>query len=357
MVRLQTEGVVVIDHWTSKLAPQIGRLPRDTVSANFVQRVVRGAVNLGASRPRLLDAIHVNDAVLRNPIWRFDRALLVNLFAAIEREFADPAMPMRMAIIARPGCFSDLGYIALFAPTLGDMIAETVSIQGMRQNIWRAELDKRADRAVLRWNLPDPEPGQLEAAIEFSTASYIHLFRSVLPGGMPVLAVHYHHQPRFAVPIYEQLLGCPVEFGAEQSSVIFDAGRLARPSPCADARVQAAILERYNRAMDWMEQGRRHSALCYMYLTAELNKSPLKLERLAASFAMTERTLRRRLVEEELSFRDLLEQVRRDFCDLYRLEGKRPMGEIAELLGYAELSAFTRAHRRWYGQPPTRALK
>jgi AraC-like DNA-binding protein len=29
------------------------------------------------------------------------------------------------------------------------------------------------------------------------------------------------------------------------------------------------------------------------------------------------------------------------------------MGEIAELLGYAELSAFTRAHKLWYGRPPT----
>jgi AraC-like DNA-binding protein len=63
--------------------------------------------------------------------------------------------------------------------------------------------------------------------------------------------------------------------------------------------------------------------------------------------------LRRRLVEEGHPFRDLLERVRRDMCDLYRLENRRSMSEIAELLGYAELSAFTRAHRLWYGKPPT----
>jgi AraC-like DNA-binding protein len=26
---------------------------------------------------------------------------------------------------------------------------------------------------------------------------------------------------------------------------------------------------------------------------------------------------------------------------------------VAELLGYAELSAFTRAHRHWHGVPPS----
>ena len=30
------------------------------------------------------------------------------------------------------------------------------------------------------------------------------------------------------------------------------------------------------------------------------------------------------------------------------------LAEVAELLGYGELSAFTRAYRRWYGEPPSK---
>jgi AraC-like DNA-binding protein len=75
---------------------------------------------------------------------------------------------------------------------------------------------------------------------------------------------------------------------------------------------------------------------------------------MAASFGMSERTLRRKLVEEGMSFRDLLDKVRKDMCKLYFMEDTRPLGEIALLLGYSDLSAFTRAHKKWTGNPPSR---
>jgi AraC-like DNA-binding protein len=342
-----------IRHWAEELVARIGGLEPDTASANFIDRILRGAENSGASRPRLLAATHMTNAALRNPIGRVSRAGLVNLFAAIEREFNDPAMGLRMASAARPGCFSDLGFIAMFAPTVGDMIGQTVDIQSFRQNIWSTTLTRSSDPARLTWHLPDHASAQISASIEFSVASYVHLFRHALVSRLSPLAVRFSHRPRFAIELYEQLLGCPVFFGAEHSLIEFDPNQLKLPSPFANQHLQGELLARYNTATGWLAEGRDHGALSYIYLASELNKSPLKLERVAAAFGLSERTLRRKLVEDGLPFRELLERVRRDFCDLYRLENRRSMGEIAELLGYSELSAFTRAHNRWYGQPPT----
>jgi AraC-like DNA-binding protein len=335
------------------LVPRIGALQRDTVSANFIDRLLRGAVNMGASRPRLLAAIHCKDASLRNPIGRVSRQVMANLFAAVEREFRDPAAGIRLANAARPGCFSDLGFIALFAANVGDMIGDTVNIQGFRQNVWRTSFDRRANPALLTWHLPEDAGGHLDACVEFSVASYAHLFRNSLPMPLHPLAIRFRHQPRFAAARYAELLQCPVHFGAETSLIEFDPHQLTLPSPHANPALQRDLLAVYNQPMAWLAAGQRHAAFSYLYLASELNKSPLKLERLAASFALSERTLRRKLVEEGYAFRDLLEKVRRDMCDLYRQEGRRSMGEVAELLGYSELSAFTRAHKRWYGQAPT----
>lgn len=347
------DGSRIIHHWAEELVPRVGALQRDTVSANFIDRILRGAVNMGASRPRLLAAIHVADAALRNPIGRMSRHVLVNLFSAIEREFGDRAAGMRLANTARPGCFSDLGFIALFAANVGEIIAETVSIQGFRQNVWHTRFDRQSIPAQLIWHLPDDAGDQLDACIEFSVASYAHMYRNSLPGQLRLQAVRFRHQPRFDAERYAELLECPVFFGATASHIEFDARQLGLPSPNADAALQQALLAVYNQPMEWLAIGKKHAAFSYLYLASELNKSPLKLERLAASFGLSERTLRRKLVDEGFPFRDLLEKVRRDLCDLYRQEARRPMGEVAELLGYSELSAFTRAHKRWYGQPPT----
>ena len=308
---------------------------------------------MGASRPRLLSALHLTDAPLRNPIGRVSRAVLINFFAAIEREFADPAIGLRLARAAKPGCFSDLGYVAMLSRNVGEMLQTTVNIQSFRQNVWKARLEFADDQGRLLWDLPDDDRGHLTACIEFSVASYTHFYRNCLPTAIAPTIVSFRHQPRFPEAVYAELLGAPVVFGAEQTSLSFDRRELDIPLPSANPDLQRIVQATYAAPVAWFADGRKLSGLSYIYLAGEVNKSPLKLERLAASFGLSERTLRRRLVEEGAPFRQLLEQVRRDLCDLYQFEGRRSISEIAELLGYSELSAFTRAHTRWYGVPPS----
>lgn len=346
----------IIFHWADQLTPKIGRLRPDTVSTNFIDRILRGAVQLGASRPKILAAIHMQDALLRNPIGRAQRTVLVDLFAAIERELGDPSVGMRIAIAAKPACFSDLGFVAFFAPTVGEMLQTTVAIQGFRQNIWAAELDRTSNPARLTWMLPSDNPGLLDACLEFSVASYAQFYRSALPTRMTPRLLRLSHKPRFETGLYEELMGCPVTFEAQQTSLEFSRSQFSLPLPGANLHLQQRVQANYAQAGHWLASGQKYAALSYLYLASELNKSPLKLERAAASFGLSERTLRRRLVEEGFPFRKLLEKVRRDLCDLYRMEGRRTIGEIAELLGYSELSAFTRAHNAWYGVPPRKAM-
>jgi AraC-like DNA-binding protein len=346
-------GERAIQHWAEDLVPIVGALEPDTTGTNFVDRLVRAAVTAGARRPLILEAIGITDAELRNPVGRLPGSALIDLFTVLEREFADPAIALKMASSARPDCFSDLGYIATFAPTVGAMLTETVEIQSFRQNVWYAALDREASPARLTWRFPNSPEHLFVSAVEFSVGSYVRLYRNSIPAAPLPLAVQFRHMPRFGTETYTQLLGCPVKFGANETRIEFDSAQFELPCPNANPGLQRDLLSRYGKAMEWLSSGKKHAAFTYLYLASELNKSTLKLDRVAASFGLTERTLRRRLVEEGHPFRDLLERVRRDMCDLYRRENRRSITDIAELLGYSELSAFSRAHRQWYGKPPT----
>ena len=48
----------------------------------------------------------------------------------------------------------------------------------------------------------------------------------------------------------------------------------------------------------------------------------------------------------------MVEDVRRDLALAYLKQRHLPFSEIAMLLGYSELSAFSRAFRRWTGASP-----
>ena len=53
-----------------------------------------------------------------------------------------------------------------------------------------------------------------------------------------------------------------------------------------------------------------------------------------------------------ISFKSLVEDVRRDLAISYMKQRQLPLSEVALLLGYSELSAFSRAFRRWTGRSP-----
>lgn len=73
---------------------------------------------------------------------------------------------------------------------------------------------------------------------------------------------------------------------------------------------------------------------------------------LAAALAMHERTLQRRLKAEGTSFEVIRDDVRRELAQAYLAQRNIPLAHVAEMLGYAEASAFTRACQRWFGQAP-----
>jgi AraC-like DNA-binding protein len=76
------------------------------------------------------------------------------------------------------------------------------------------------------------------------------------------------------------------------------------------------------------------------------------LPRVAATLATTPRTLQLRLEEEGCSFRDILENVRREIATFHLRRGDMQLTQLALVLGYSELSAFSRSFRSWYGESP-----
>ena len=65
------------------------------------------------------------------------------------------------------------------------------------------------------------------------------------------------------------------------------------------------------------------------------------------------RTLARRLAAEGVTFTGILEEMRRDLARRYLGDTSLSVSQIAWLLGFQEISAFTGAFKRWTGATPT----
>jgi AraC-like DNA-binding protein len=72
----------------------------------------------------------------------------------------------------------------------------------------------------------------------------------------------------------------------------------------------------------------------------------------ASAMGMSERSLRRRLGDEGSSYSQLLEDAKLDLARELLAARERPIKQIALELGFADVSSFHRAFKRWTGQTP-----
>ncbi|RZJ12710.1 MAG: AraC family transcriptional regulator [Acidovorax sp.] len=75
-------------------------------------------------------------------------------------------------------------------------------------------------------------------------------------------------------------------------------------------------------------------------------------EDIAARLHLTDRTLQRRLQAESVSYQQLLDDTRCELARQHLSDARRSLGEIADLLGFADQSNLFRACKRWFGMPP-----
>ncbi|MCD6071193.1 MAG: AraC family transcriptional regulator [Microvirga sp.] len=88
-------------------------------------------------------------------------------------------------------------------------------------------------------------------------------------------------------------------------------------------------------------------------LRTELLRDSCSATMIAQLFSMHRRTMSRHLRMEGLAFRQVANEVRFEIACELLANTDMALSQIAAVLKYSELSAFTRAFRRWSGQTPS----
>ena len=83
-----------------------------------------------------------------------------------------------------------------------------------------------------------------------------------------------------------------------------------------------------------------------------LPDGPPSQDLIAGDLAMSNRTLQRKLKDEDVNFSDLLQDCRMRLAKKYLRQDGKSIVEVSYTLGFAEPSAFSRAFKRWTDQTP-----
>ena len=150
---------------------------------------------------------------------------------------------------------------------------------------------------------------------------------------------------------YAQAFRCPIKFAQQHSYLAFS--EADTNTPFTARNVDLAFES--DKILDGLLQSLEESDLVsrVRQVIAEALPSGAPSEANVAQKLLTSpRTLHRRLAENGTSYRQLLNDVRLNLAKAYLEKTPYPITEISYLVGFSDLSAFSRAFKRWTGVSP-----
>ncbi|MFT3857738.1 MAG: AraC family transcriptional regulator [Aquabacterium sp.] len=246
------------------------------------------------------------------------------------------------------------GYAVLSSPTLGTGISMASRMLNLTFSLTINEIEQLGDQirsSFLSDHLP---PDVRQFILDRDRAAVITLQREILGHPLPFRAIHMRRSEPApeVVDAYASLFGIRPTFGQARDCALFDSALMHEPLPQADAHT-AALCEQMCRRLVEARKSRTGVAA---QVRDRLLRTPghiPDMEEIAAEMKITSRTLRRHLTAEGATFRALLEEVRSTLAEELMATASLTHGEIAERLGYADVTTFIEAFRRWKGMPPS----
>lgn len=281
------------------------------------------------------------------------------LLAEAVRITGDPAFALHHAMAADPRRFGVLAYATSTSRTLGDAYGHATRFLALWNEGMELRMSMAAGEAILeltpRGLAVDRDSEGLRQLFVLATATVVQLARAFTGMDLAPRGVELYTAAPDTPSLGDELAGfyrCPLRFRAPVTRVTWDAAALDLPLRTADPAL-AAILARHaedllaelDTAPTWARRTRDA-------LLEALGRDDTDLPAVARKLGTGERSLQRRLREEGTSFQAVLEDARHELALRYLRDPRLSLSEIAYLLGFADLSAFYRAFKRWTGTAP-----
>ncbi|HWL89668.1 MAG TPA: AraC family transcriptional regulator [Polyangiaceae bacterium] len=301
------------------------------------------------SHEELFSGLDLDEEFLSEPEARLSLSVFEKLIVRAQALSGEPALGLYLGLQMRISAHGYLGFAAMTAATVRDaiQIAEQfaptrTSALALRLCVDRGSaaliVEERADLGTARevvltallfglWQIGNALTGQMltgTADVAFPEPAHFAKFRKMIPG---------------------------VRFGQPVNQLVFDAAALDLRLTMADPAALRLAREQLERALDALGGAGRMVG----HVRALISKKEggfRSLDEVASEMRLSPRTLKRKLAAHGVAYSTLLEEQQRDKALLLLRAHESPLEDIAERLGYSDVTNFTRAFRRWTGVTP-----
>ncbi|PVB62928.1 AraC family transcriptional regulator [Labrenzia sp. 011] len=249
------------------------------------------------------------------------------------------------------GCFSIFDYLFSCAPTFRDACQAWVKFMPIRSNAYRLSFQETDTGGYVEWPILEGRGkwqqnmfGRIGwAAQQMEHATDMHV---------PPILIELATSPPKNTSAFQKKYQGRLKFCAPHNRISFPRTLLSRQLRRNDPHLYEIILKAATSELNSFDRLESPLSRIANEVASSLSNGSCTLPQIAAKLGMSQRAVQRVLEKEGTSYRKLSEEIRRSAAERYLRSTELPMKEIAFLLGFSELSTFSRAVKTWFGVSP-----
>jgi AraC-like DNA-binding protein len=290
--------------------------------------------------------------LLRDPNSRYSTRSMARLWPAAQQASGDPCFGLTVARQWRPTSWHGLGFAWLASGSVDEALRRLVR--------YSAVLSTAADFTVVETEdsldlLLGVQPGAVSEVNAIATsavaANVVHMCRFIAGDDFAPRRVALPEVIDGCRQRFREFFRAPVVFGTAELVISMDPVAVHQPLSTANAEL-AYVNERVVR--DYLAQlsGTPTVMRVRARLIDGLSSGPVPAAVIANELNMSPRTLQRKLQEEGTSYSEVLSETRRSFALRLIQDRELTLSDITYLLGFSEISSFSRSFKSWTGKSP-----
>lgn len=247
-----------------------------------------------------------------------------------------------------------LGYVMANAPTMRIAVEKCCTYQRAIGDTMGMAIEKGPDTSTIRLEQWSDWHDTLRYSVDMMMAAIPSWASANAPEPIRPLRVGFRYERPADTSPYEVIFApAPVSFGTPESYQIYENAALDQPVIGANAEMFKYFEGKSKNLLNDYEGRNTYTFKTRQRIVSALQGITPGIEGVASELAVSVRKLQAELTAEGTSFSTLLNDVRRDLAKQYLKEKEVSKAEIAYLLGYSEVSVFSRSFKKWTGLTPS----
>ncbi|WP_028302596.1 AraC family transcriptional regulator [Oceanospirillum beijerinckii] len=252
--------------------------------------------------------------------------------------------------------FGLLGYCAQSAETLGQVLSILIQFEKLssRNSRGHSQIIHKEGMTGFQFYSISPYNHYNRFVVDAVLSGWLQIMLD-LAGEKAVKASGGTIEIEFEQPPYSdryRTLPIPVYFSQASNTLWLPNAFCQLKNPLANPISHKQLLQLCQQQLDQLQQGLNTRQQVAELIAMDLAGKTPTLNDIAQQMQLEPWTLRRRLQQEGITFKQLLDETRNGLATRYVRDTPLALGEISYLMGFSTPEAFQRAFKRWHGIAP-----